>query len=204
MRPFVTHCCGKRSVEMGQGNLLLCLSKVFKFNTVTRKDRLSIMITFLVGFMIGGYLYLTNYAGFVSKLETPTEEKVSTFVIVADVYGGCRDTCPSFQVQHDGTYRYLYTPAAGAEQVIKKGTLPRSLQLRLQMALTDAGLQRQAAVIQPGVCNSYTDGIDVRYEITLNGKEYQLNSCGTAVEAESELWLSLAATWDQLERGGNI
>ena len=161
------------------------------------------MITFLVGFLAGAYLYLTNFAGLVSKLETPSQAEVSTFVIVADVYGGCRNTCPSFQVQHDGAYRYLYTPAAGAEQIIQKGTLPKTLQQRLHTVVTEAALRRESAVTRPGVCNSYTDGIDIRYEITLNGEKFKLDSCGTAVNANGALWAALSTIWDYLERGGN-
>ena len=58
--------------------------------------------------------------------------------------------------------------------------------------------------IEPAICNSYTDGIDVVYEITLDGKEYTLDSCGTAVEASSRLWEVLSSIWTYFERGINI
>ncbi|NCT01657.1 hypothetical protein GW766_00150 [Candidatus Parcubacteria bacterium] len=183
----------------------------FAFNTcsvryndeVKKADQLSILITFSVGFLVGGYLYLTNFAGLVSKIKTPDVETVSEFVIVADVYGGCRNMCPSFQIQDDGSYRYLYTPAAEAEQVIRKGTLSRELQLRLRKAVTSEALLVQSKQITPSFCNSYTDGIDVKYEITLNGVTYSVDSCGTAVEVSSSLWTTLGAVWDFYETSGN-
>ncbi|MCA9362219.1 hypothetical protein KC906_02495 [Candidatus Kaiserbacteria bacterium] len=168
-----------------------------------KEDKLSIGITFVVGFFVGGYLYLTNFAGFASQIATPDIEAVSEFVIVSDVYGGCREVCPSFQVQNDGSYRYLFTPGYGEDQVLRQGVLPRELERELRAVLTPAALMRQAAPIEPLICNSYTDGIDVIYEITLDGEEYTLDSCGTDVQAESRLWLTLGKIWTHFESGGN-
>lgn len=162
-------------------------------------ELLSVLITFVVGVIAGGYLYINNFAGFVSKLETPDVEKVSEFIIVGDVYGSCREACPSFQVVSDGSYRYMYTPFAGASQVLRQGTLPAQLQKSLRTVLTDTALTKQSQVIQPLVCNSYSDGIDVKYSITIDGKEYSIDSCGTAVDAGSSLWATLGRVWDYYE-----
>ncbi len=163
---------------------------------------MSILITFVVGVFAGGYLYLVGFAGVESKLTTPTEEKLTEFVIVGDVYGGCREACPSFQIVNY-SYRYLFTPAAGAEQVLRQGTLPLDLRQRLKQALTTVELARQSTKIQPLMCNSYSDGIDVKYTVTLEGKVYILDSCGTAVEAESRLWTTLGDVWTYYETLGN-
>lgn len=170
---------------------------------VKRQDILSILITFVVGFLVGGYFYLTNVAGFVSKMETPDEKSVSVFVIQADVYGGCRQMCPSFQIQNDGSYHYLYTPAADTPKVVRKGDLPKELEKKVRQAVVIDELQRQSVTIEPALCNSYTDGIDVVYEITLDGVEYSLDSCGTAIDSESELWTTLQSIWDYFETSGN-
>lgn len=166
-----------------------------------KHDVLSILVTFLVGFFAGGYFYLTNFAGFVSAVETPDAEKIAVFTIVADVYGGCRSTCPSFQIQNDGTYRYLYTPAAGEDKVMRKGELPPSVMRELRRVVTEAELERQSVPTQPAVCDSYVDGIDVTYEITLDGMVYTLDSCGTAVSGSGELWVGLQSIWDYFETG---
>ncbi len=171
---------------------------------MTRQEKLSVLITFVVGFVAGVYLYVTGFAAFLTELTVPDAEEVQgELTIVGDVYGGCRDTCPSFQVLDDGTYRYLYTPAAGADQIVRKGTLSRSQMNDLRSALVDSQLVRQSQKTQPGVCNSYTDGIDVRYEVTLDGNVYVLDSCGTDVDGEGSLWKTLGKIWDSLERGGN-
>jgi hypothetical protein len=168
---------------------------------VKKQDLLSILITFATGFLIGGYLYLTNVAEFVSKISTPDKEAVSEFSIVGDVYGSCRHTCPSFQVLSDGSFYYLYTPSAGAEKVTRKGKIPFALQQQLKAAVTKEELWRQSVDIEPAVCNSYTDGIDVKYEITLNGTSYVLDSCGTSVDTGSLLWTGLRGVWSFFETG---
>ena len=55
-----------------------------------RQDILSILITFTVGLLAGGYLYLTGFAPTVATLEVPSAEKLNELVIESEVYGGCR------------------------------------------------------------------------------------------------------------------
>jgi hypothetical protein len=168
-----------------------------------KEDFVSIMITFVVGFFIGGYLYTTNTARWVAEVETPDIEELSEFTIVGDVYGGCRSACPSFQLLGDGSYRYLFTPAAGADQVLRQGALPIQMRRNLRKVLTDEALLVQSKSIEPLICNSYTDGIDVKYEITIDSKDYVIDSCGTNVQSESALWVTLGEVWDYFEQTGN-
>lgn len=168
---------------------------------ITREDKVSILLTFIIGFIAGGYFYVSNVAGLATKLETPDVKKASRFVVVADVYGGCRSTCPSFQIQNDSSYRYLYTPAAGADKIIREGDLSHDLMVQLRAVLTKEELRRQSAPIEPAICNSYTDGIDVVYEVTLDGEVFVLDSCGTDVHSDGKLWQTLASVWDFFERG---
>lgn len=144
---------------------------------------------------------MTNFADFFSKMSTPDETKISEFVIEAEMYGGCRNTCPSFQVLNDGTYHYLYTPSAGSEKVVRKGDIPFDLQLRLREVVTREALWQQSVKKEPAVCNSYTDGIDVVYEITLDGTTYVLDSCGTSVDTGSPLWNTFRSIWSHFETG---
>ena len=164
-----------------------------------KQDLLSILITFVAGMLGGVYLYLTGFAPLESKVSLPDAVALAQFTMVSDVYGGCRDTCPSFQLVNDGTYRYLYTPEAGAEKIVRQGTLPITLQRRLKDALSPETLEIQSRAIQPAICNSYTDGIDVLYDITLAGEQYVLDSCGTAVDTNSELWQVFRDIWDYLQ-----
>ena len=168
-----------------------------------RQEVFSVFITFLVGFFVGGYLYLTNVAGFIATLTTPSVGQVSEFIVIGEVYGGCRSACPSFRVADEGSYRYLYTPSAGADQVVRQGTLPRPLVRDLRSVLTERALERESRTIEPAFCNSYTDGIDVFYRVTLNSSTYTLDSCGTTVNADGQLWTTLGRIWTHFETGGN-
>jgi len=164
-----------------------------------KPDILSILLTFFLGAMAGAYLYLVGYAPTVATLEVPSQEKAEALVIESDVYGGCRDACPSFQVLGDGSYRYLYSVAYDEPQIIQSGTVPSAMRKDLQKKLTPQALTAQSQQITPAVCSSYSDGIDVRYTITRNGEEYVLDTCGTRVDTDSPLWLSVKKIWDYLE-----
>ena len=164
-----------------------------------KQDILSILITFVVGFFAGGYLYVTSFAPLASKVTVPSAERASAFTIVSEVYGGCRSECPSFQVVSDGGYRYLHTVRAGEDQVLQRGTLPLNIQRNLKARLSEGELELQSQETSPALCNSFTDGIDVRYEITLEGTEYVLDTCGTNVDSASSLWQTLDGVWEYLE-----
>lgn len=164
-----------------------------------KQDILSILITFVVGFFAGGYLYVSSFAPLASKVAVPSAERVSEFTIVSEVYGGCRDKCPSFQVVDNGNYRYLHTVRVGEDQVLERGTLPLTYRRNLKARLTERELQLQSQETSPAFCNSFTDGLDVRYEITLDGTEYVLDTCGTNVDSASSMWVTLDSVWEYLE-----
>ncbi len=81
-----------------------------------RNDKISIFITFVIGFIFGIYLY---FAGFMKEFDAPdnvpTIAELPTFTLEGQAYGGCDrgDSCPSFLITDDGSYRFLYTPGIG-------------------------------------------------------------------------------------------
>lgn len=166
-----------------------------------RQDIITLLFTFVVGFFFGMYLYTTGFMQDYDAPDVQSQQAVNDFALTAEVYGGCRDTCPSFQILADGTYRYMFTPTAGAEQIIRDGSLPRALRRDISEAFTAKALTTQAVKTQPAVCNSFTDGIDVRYRVTLAGNEYLLDTCGTAVDTNSAIWNTLVKTWNYFETG---
>ena len=164
-----------------------------------KNDLLSMLVTFVVGLFAGSYLYTTGFADTVAKYTTPDVESVSEFSVASYVYGGCRNACPSFRVENDGSYRLFYTPVAGAEQVLRQGTLPFTLQRQLNNTLIVSDLVVQSQPREPALCNSFADGIDIRYEITVEDTQYELNSCGTTVDGEGKIWKVLDDVWNHLE-----
>ncbi len=161
----------------------------------------SILFTAVVGFIFGVYLFFSGFLPVLVTNDVQTQEKVNSFSIVSEVYGGCRSECPSFQSASDGSYRYQYTPAIDEDQVIRDGSIPRSLKRELSGAVSVAVLEAQSQEIQPSICSSYTDGIDVVYRITYDGTEYEIDTCGTAIDTSSRLWNALVKTWNYFETG---
>ena len=170
---------------------------------MTRRDIITIIVTFVGGIIIGVYLFFSGFLQtFNSEPNVQTQVEADSFSLVAEVYGGCRDTCPSFQILSDGTYRYLFTPSAGEDQIIRDGTLPRNIRKNINNYMLNNQLVIQSGEVQPAVCNSYTDGIDIKYTVVLNEQEYILDTCGTAIDIESQLWLTLVGIWDYFETSG--
>lgn len=164
-----------------------------------RQEILSILITFVVGFMGGGYLYLNHFTKMVSPDEVATVDDIERFTITSEAYGGCSDMCPAFQVIFDGSYRYRYTPAVGADQVFVDGTLPLDLQREIKRQLSTSELVKQSKPLNPTECASFTDGIDINYVIQYEGTTYELDSCSTNVSFSGDTWLALAKIWNYFE-----
>jgi len=169
--------------------------------TMNRQDRLLILSTFLVGFTIGVYAYFAGFSGVDRQVTQAIENSTDTLVIVGEAYGGCdrADACPSFQVTDDGEYRYFYQARGADEQVLREGTIPADLQDQLREVLVTTELQVASRPVEPAFCESYVDGIDVGYRITLNETDFVLDSCGTDVDGEGRLWVTLSQIWTYFE-----
>jgi hypothetical protein len=102
-------------------------------------------------------------------------------------------------VVKDGSYRYQFTAEVGQEKSIKSGTLPIDVQRAVKKVLIEENLVEQSQPVTPTDCNSRNNAIDVRYKISLEGAEYTLDSCGTAVLGEGELWNGLAKIWSYFQ-----
>ena len=166
---------------------------------VAKQEIVSILITFTVGFVAGGYLYINHFTKMISPDDVQDIAQAEQFTVVSEAYGGCRDNCPAFQVRSDGSYRYRYTPSAGALPVIVDGTLPRDLQRDISRYVTPNELKAQSTIITPTNCESFRDGIDLSFDITYDGQMYTLDSCTTAIEFNSNTWLALANIWNHLQ-----
>jgi hypothetical protein len=164
-----------------------------------RQDVISILVTFAVGFLGGGYLYVGHFAKMYGPDAVATQEAAQEFSITGEAYGSCNDVCPAFQLLKDGTYRYRYTPNLGEAAVVREGTLPLDVQRSVKRALGADVLEEESQTVDAVVCNSTSDGIDIRYRISYQGTEYEIDSCGTEVNPDGELWSSLNEIWGYLQ-----
>jgi hypothetical protein len=97
-------------------------------------------------------------------------------------------------VRGDGTFRYIGMTETGAP-LTREGTLSRAFLTELGGELTSTQLYTQSRVIEPASCDSYVDGIDYKYEITLNTVIFTLDTCGTDFTLESSTGQTLDKLW---------
>lgn len=160
-----------------------------------KQELLSILITLMVGFFAGSFLYLNTFTGMINGDSVDSLEEVESFSITSQAYGGCRDNCPAFRINSDGSFRYQYVPSVGAEPLLRSGELPRRIERELSREITTRALAPQTAETNTSNCASYTDGIDIRYEVVIDGTTYVLDSCKTAVDTISGSWQALGNVW---------
>lgn len=168
---------------------------------MNRQDKLLLLSTFLVGFTIGVYAYFAGFSAVDRGITDAIDRSTDSLEIVGEAYGGCSrgDFCPSFRIADDGSYRYFYRPSGADEQVLREGTIPVDLMQQLQQSVVITELQVASRPIEPAFCESYVDGIDVAYRITLNETQFTLDSCGTDVDGEGQLWVILSQIWSYFE-----
>ncbi len=164
---------------------------------IKRQELLSVLVTFLIGFIAGAYLYLVGYAPQFQASQGVDDAETSELVIVGQMYGGMRvGLPPSFQVNEDGTYRYLpfsENPDVPAPAV--SGELPSDLRRAVVGALSERALTAAATEVTPEMCAQMVDGVDYRYLISFGGTEYRLDTCGTDFSHEAGMGPVLMELW---------
>ncbi len=167
-----------------------------------RYEFIAIILTFIFGLFIGFYIYLTEFSVLLHKFSNFINKPKSKtgLTIYADSYGGCHQSCASFKIDINGKYHYFYFPTNAIEPVVREGVLPKALLKDLHKFLTLSEVKKQSRKITPEGCYSYADGIDVVYKINFGGdNEYTLDSCGTDIDKDSELWKVLSRAWEYQE-----
>ena len=165
------------------------------------KDELTIAMTFIVGFIGGFYFFLTGYAPFVEEVKesifTQDQTTVESLIIIGNQYGGCDrgGFCASFQLEHDGTYRYLpESILRGA--VPEQGVLPRTILNEVRLATLPSKLRNASRASKAEDCVSYADGIDYSYEIVRNGELFVLDTCTTEILQYPEILETFDTIWN--------
>ncbi len=149
------------------------------------------IMTFILGFASGGYLYF-----FTRGTDTVEEEPQDGFEIVAYTYGGCeRLGCASYRIRDNGSYSYL--PRAGAGDRFDDELSSREEDEIVELIdVTDFNDLLDSRFI--GTCPSQYDGIAYRFEIRIAADRYSYDSCVEAVE-EFPLFLHLIKLFDIME-----
>lgn len=154
--------------------------------------------TFLMGMLVGAYVYVSIYApAYESGTDSDAEVGADSFVIDAQMYGGCSEAgaCASFRLVDGRSYSF----AAYPEAEVKEGKLSRAIEEELRAVLSEASLIENARPIAPSSCDAYVDGIDYSYTVMLNGETYQLDTCTTSLARNLQLQDTLLEIWYLIE-----
>ncbi len=164
---------------------------------MTRNDRNLLFITFCVGFVSGFYFYFTGFSFEFSK-DLPEEEFYTDFSIEGEAYGDCMSNeCFAFQLLADGSYRL--TEDVSSQSVVKEGVITNSLRYELLSKLDSRSLEKQSLEGLNNDCASEDGGVDYKFVITKDEKEYKLDTCTTNINFQSVSWLALSDLWDYFE-----
>lgn len=170
---------------------------------MTHQDKISILITFVVGLFAGAYLYVTGFATTFEPPEASSENIYTQFVITGESYGACQEdhSCLSFQVLENGAYRALLQTKDGGTPLAKEGTIPWSLKRELASTLTAAVLTNESKVRPFPLCKYGEIGTNYRFRITRDQVSYTLDTCTSFMDYEGAAWLTLAKLWNHF---GNV
>lgn len=168
---------------------------------LTKQDKINISITFIAGLISGVYVYASGYS--FRMPDKVSQEYYGEFRVVGKSYmgsGNCKvKGCLSFEVKVDGSYS-LITYEVDGEQVRKLGNLDSSLKKELSRELKPADLKTQAEKSAAKSCASDSGNgkMDFNFRVTIDGKEYELDSCKTKIDPRTKSWQTLAKLWDTL------
>ncbi|MCU0678258.1 MAG: hypothetical protein MUF19_01570 [Candidatus Pacebacteria bacterium] len=169
---------------------------------IKKQDKLMVLSALLVGVISGSYLYLVGFAPeFQSGQGVATEEEVTDFLIVGEMYGGMRAGLPpSFQIEADGSYRYIpFSDNTELPSEALEGALPRALMSELREVLTDDVLIDAAEPETKEMCALMVDGIDYQYIVVRDGVEYELDTCTTRFTNETPAGEALLSVWEYFD-----
>lgn len=160
---------------------------------------MSFTLIFVTGVFIGMFLYVTVFKPVYVPEEAPAEvEAAREFSVIGQAYGGMRGpefVRPSFRILGDG--RYTYQPGGVGEGALRTetGTLPADLLASLRSEATEPNLLEAAAPAQKADCRLFVDGYDYRYQFTVSGTVYSVDTCESNVTYSDELVLLLDEVW---------
>jgi len=164
---------------------------------MTKQDALSILITLVVGFFAGAYLYVAGFATTFEPPEATSENTYKEFVITGEGYGECeeRNNCLSFQLLENGSYRAILNVTFGNNKV-KEGVIPRAIKQELYRALTPAVLAKESQTLNVPSCRYPENETNYRFRVTRDEVNYVVDTCLSTIDYEGSAWKALAKLWN--------
>jgi len=162
------------------------------------QDKISIIITFVFGIVVGSYLYFAGFAKTFSLPKAETSVVYDDLVITADSYGKCEEegTCFAFQIISDGSYRAIFD--ATGERVVKEAKISSTLNRDLKATLLPEDLILNATLLVDPLCSEVVNDTYFRFDISLDSTTYTLDTCTTDIRYEEPVWTVLRKAWIEL------
>ena len=159
-------------------------------------DWLVVLLTFFTGVAAGSFVYLSGFKEI--DIDPVKPSVISAFEIIVTQTGGCLrgDGCSSYRILSDGNYVLI----AGSGETTG-GLLAEDQLNSLKKTLAETDLEQQSLKVEPDFCEAWVDGIDTSYQITRDKITYELDTCGTAVDVDSDLIELLDWLWVQFREG---
>ena len=153
----------------------------------------------MTGVLIGVFLYVGFFKPTYAPERPPAEVAAARqFSVVGQAYGGMRGpefVRPSFRVLGDGSYTYQPGGVGDAALRTEEGYLPEEMIQTLQSLAT---ADRVSELSRPGAakdCRVHVDGYDYRYQFTLEGVSYSIDTCVNNVQYDDQLLITLDRVW---------
>ena len=170
---------------------------------MTGHDKVVLALTFCMGVISGMYFYTMDFKPtYLPERQDDIEER-DAFSVVGRAYGGhtvAEYVHPSFRVAEDGTFEY-FEGGTDAEEAPIDGVLPDTLYRTLVNEIETADLERLSLRASKDFCNTYVDGFDYIYRITMDGEQHELDTCASALPYENDLAQALMDVWIYFETG---
>lgn len=167
---------------------------------MTGSDWFLLISTFVVGLVSGAYLYTTAFKPIyqpensISRSERIAED----FSIVGKAYGGLHPagyTQPLVRITGDGSYSYFPPGIGVSSEDPQKGVLPSSLFGVLFEEIDQSDLEVLSHSSVKEECRIFYDGVDYVYRIVLDGTEYELDTCNTALTYDHPIATIMDDVW---------
>lgn len=165
---------------------------------MTHQDKISLLITFFVGVVVGAYIYITGFVPTYRLPEIGTEQQYSNWVIIGESFGACEvdGNCLSFQVLQNGSFQGII----GGESVRQefKGKVSGHTRQSLDKTLTDSVLSAFSKPKSETSCLYGDDATNFRFRITIEGKNYSFDTCHSDIDYNSTTWETLKTLWKEV------
>jgi hypothetical protein len=166
---------------------------------MTHQDRFSIIITFVIGIFVGGYLYLTGFLPTYHLPEAMTQDAYEGLVLIADSYGACQveDTCLSFQLLPDRSFTAVV--GVGSASYTRKDDVSRGGMSSFLKAVSPAALSTNSQPLAEYSCRyNGPEATNFRFQVTYGGKNYVIDTCQSQIDYQGALWLSLVGIYREV------